>query len=106
MKSCRETSFNLTESSHIINDGNEDPLFTLKNSVCMFTDQAPTPNIDEILDSNLHIRQQELFGVKSPRTVTFGHVEYMNDVRPLTSQDLSPNPRDALDKARNLIKYK
>jgi len=45
----------LTESSHLNNDA-EDPLFTLKNSVCMFTEQAPTPNIDEILDSNLKIR--------------------------------------------------
>ena len=78
----------------------------------MFTDQAPTPNIDEILDSNLKLRQQELFreGVKSPRTVTFGHVEYMDEEKARRSRggsvEESPDPRDAIEKARNLIKYK
>jgi hypothetical protein len=54
LKSSKETSFNLTDSS---NQNAEDAMFTLKNSVCMFADQAPTPNIDDILDSNLKLRQ-------------------------------------------------
>ena len=66
----------------------------------MFTDAGRTPNMDDILDSNLKLRQQELFrdGVKSPRTVTFGHVEYMNEHMPQerrsrgSSRDASPDP--------------
>ena len=97
LKSSKETSFNLTDSSQN-NEGTlaEDPLFTLKNSVCMFTEAGRTPNMDDILDSNLKLRQQELFRdeIKSPRTVTFGHVEYMNELMPKERKNRG-SPRDA-----------
>lgn len=48
--------------------------------------------------------------VTSPnRVVTFGDVEYMDDAglkRIRSSREQSPNPKEALEKARGLLKYK